>query len=174
MRTLITSLLLLGLMTQPAMADPLEQTATEEQIAQTIVVNKSPTCGCCKLWIEHLKAEGFLVEALDSDDMTAVKKRYAVPENMQSCHTAVIDGYVVEGHVPAREIRRLLEERPEAIGLAVPGMPLGSPGMEWGERFDAHKVMLFGDNGFSVFQDYPAPHEHDDEAATAASDEGAD
>lgn len=131
--------------------------------AVTITVNKSPTCGCCKLWIEHLRAEGFLVEALDSDDMTAVKKRYEVPQNMQSCHTAVVDGYVIEGHVPAADIRRLLAEAPDANGLAVPGMPVGSPGMEYGDRVDPYKVMLFDRDTFSVFSSYgETADEHED------------
>lgn len=151
-------------------------TSTDASDAITITVNKSPTCGCCKMWIQHLQAEGFLVEALDSDNMTAVKKRYAVPENMQSCHTATVNGYVVEGHVPAKEIRRLLTEKPDATGISVPGMPLGSPGMDGGNRVDDYKVMLFGETGYSVFQDYPAPHSHeesDEHDHTSAAD-GAD
>ena len=129
-----------------------------------ITVNKSPTCGCCKLWIAHLEEAGFVVNPLDSDDMTAIKQRYGVPENVRSCHTAVIDGYVIEGHVPADDIKRLLAEKPDATGLAVPGMPLGSPGMEVPGRVDDYKVLLFNGAGYSVYQDYPAPDE----------DEGAD
>ena len=105
--------------------------------AAEIIVYKTPWCGCCSKWVDHLKANGHTV-------MT--KKMAGVPEDLQSCHTASLEGYVIEGHVPAREIERLLSERPEARGLAVPGMPVGSPGMEGGtpERFE---VMLIGTDG---------------------------
>ena len=129
--------------------------------APVITVNKSASCGCCKLWIAHLEEAGFVVNPLDSDDMTAIKERYGVPENMRSCHTAIVDGYVVEGHVPASDIRQLLAEKPDATGIAVPGMPLGSPGMEVPGRIDDYKVMLFDENGFSVYKDYPAPASED-------------
>ncbi len=95
-----------------------------------IEVHRSPTCGCCLKWVEHLRDSGFRVAVHDSDDMQAVKQRLGVPENQRSCHTAQVGGYFVEGHVPAADIRRLLKEKPKARGLAVPGMPLGSPGME--------------------------------------------
>ncbi len=112
-----------------------------------ITVYKDPTCGCCKLWIEHLRANSFNVTAHETDDMAAIKLKFAVPEALQSCHTATIGGYVIEGHVPAQDIRRLLDIRPKAVGLAVPGMPNGSPGMESDAPDDQYDVMLFAESG---------------------------
>jgi hypothetical protein len=120
----------------------------------TIVVHKTPTCGCCGLWVEHLEQAGFAVEAHDHDalGLDAVKTRLGVPRELQSCHTGVVEGYVVEGHIPAGDVRRLLAERPAGIGIAVPGMPIGSPGMEVGDRRDPYDVILFGADGArSVF-----------------------
>lgn len=94
------------------------------------VVHKSPTCGCCGSWVEHLRHAGFRVEVHDTDDLHPIKERLGVPYGKASCHTAEIGGYVVEGHVPADDIKRLLRDRPRARGLVLPGMPLGSPGME--------------------------------------------
>lgn len=105
-------------------------------------VYKSPSCGCCKEWIRHLEANGFKVRAHDTDDVVSHKYRLGVPPGHGSCHTAEVAGYLVEGHVPAREIKRLLKERPKARGLAVPGMPIGSPGMEQGARRDPYEVLL--------------------------------
>jgi hypothetical protein len=105
-------------------------------------VYKSPSCGCCKDWIRHLEANGFKVRAHDTDDVVSHKYRLGVPPGHGSCHTAEVGGYLVEGHVPAREIKRLLKERPKARGLAVPGMPIGSPGMEQGARRDPYEVLL--------------------------------
>ncbi len=119
------------------------------QGAPRIEVYKSPTCGCCKEWIEHMKANGFSVVAHDVGN-NAARARLGLPAKYGSCHTAVIDGYVVEGHVPAREVKRLLRERPQAIGLAVPGMPVGSPGMdgpEYGGRKDRYDVLLVQADG---------------------------
>jgi hypothetical protein len=98
--------------------------------APEVVVYKSPSCGCCKKWIEHVRAAGFHVTAHDTTDLAGVSVRYGVPRNLTACHTALVDGYVVEGHVPADVIQRLLKERPNLVGVAVPGMPAGSPGME--------------------------------------------
>lgn len=94
------------------------------------VVHKSPTCGCCGLWVDHLKQAGFQVEVHEEDNLEAIKQRLGVPYGKGSCHTAEIGGYVIEGHVPAKDIKRLLAEKPDAKGLVLPGMPLGSPGME--------------------------------------------
>ena len=94
------------------------------------IVHKSPTCGCCKVWVDHLEDAGFRVEVRESNDLEPIKKKLGVPYGEGSCHTAEIGGYFVEGHVPASDIKRLLAEKPKARGLAVPGMPLGSPGME--------------------------------------------
>ena len=95
-----------------------------------MTVYKSPTCGCCVKWIDHLEENGFVVKTVTRRNMNPVKAKYMVPASMESCHTGVVDGYVVEGHVPAREIKRLLAEGIDAAGIAVPGMPIGSPGME--------------------------------------------
>lgn len=95
-----------------------------------VTVHKSPTCGCCKLWVAHLEQAGFPVEVVESDTLEPIKRDVGVPAGMASCHTAQVAGYFVEGHVPADDIVRLITERPDAKGLAVPGMPLGSPGME--------------------------------------------
>ncbi|MES2562518.1 MAG: DUF411 domain-containing protein [Pseudomonadota bacterium] len=114
----------------------------------TITVYKDPNCGCCAAWIDHLKANGFKAQVHDVRDMTPHKKKLRVPERLASCHTAVIEGYTIEGHVPASQIRRLLAERPKARGLAVPDMPQGSPGMETG-KLDPYDVLLFTDSGSS-------------------------
>lgn len=111
-----------------------------------IEVYKSSTCGCCGNWIKHLRANGFEVRAHDVAEPAEYRTRYGVPETFASCHTALVGGYAIEGHVPAREIKRLLAERPRAQGLAVPGMPHGSPGME-GPKSDPYDVLLFQKNG---------------------------
>ncbi len=111
-----------------------------------ITVYKSPTCGCCNGWIDHLKAAGFEVEAHDTRDMTSVKRERGLPKALGSCHTAEVDGYVVEGHVPAEDIVRLLETKPDIAGLAVPGMPIGSPGME-GPNPERYHVLEFKKDG---------------------------
>jgi hypothetical protein len=95
-----------------------------------VLVHKTPTCGCCHKWVDHLRAQGFRVDVRDHDDLVAVKQRLGVPMDKASCHTAEVGGYIVEGHVPAEDIKRLLAEKPKARGLFLPGMPLGSPGME--------------------------------------------
>ncbi len=109
-----------------------------------VEVYKSPTCGCCSKWVEHLEASGFSVETTDLPDVKPVKTANGVPPRLASCHTALIDGYVVEGHVPVADIQRLLEERPKVDGIAVPGMPIGSPGME-GPRPETYDVVTFKD-----------------------------
>ena len=122
----------------------------------TINVFKTATCGCCGKWVEHLRANGFDVKVETVQATAEYRHKYGVPDRLQSCHTAVVAGYAIEGHVPAREILRLLESGAKAKGLAVPGMPLGSPGME-GSRSDAYDVVLFDADGrTSVYQSYPA------------------
>lgn len=111
-----------------------------------VIVYKSPTCGCCKEWVKHLEANGFKVQARDVSDVTPVKVKHGVPLALASCHTALVDGYVIEGHVPAADLRRLLEERAAVKGLAVPGMPVGSPGME-GPYPEPYQVLTFDDAG---------------------------
>jgi hypothetical protein len=96
----------------------------------TMVVHKSPTCGCCGLWVEHMRDAGFTVEVRDHDDLGPIKERLGVPYGKGSCHTAEVGGYMVEGHVPADDVKRMLTDKPAIRGLVLPGMPLGSPGME--------------------------------------------
>jgi hypothetical protein len=116
--------------------------------ANALNVYSDPSCGCCGAWVHYMRAQGYTVTVHQDQPMAAVKARFGVPPDAMSCHTAVIDGYVIEGHVPVEDIRRLLVERPNARGLAVPGMPLGSPGMEVGapERYD---VVLINQDGSS-------------------------
>ena len=107
-----------------------------------MVVYLTPSCGCCVKWVEHMEGAGFTVESRKMRDMGSIKEQLGVPRSASSCHTAVIDGYVVEGHVPAPIVQRLLEEKPDLSGIAVPGMPIGSPGME-GPNARPYKVMTF-------------------------------
>ena len=115
-----------------------------------VQVYKSPTCGCCEKWVEHLRAEGFTVRTSDVADVTPIKLENGIAPELSACHTAFVGGYVVEGHVPASDIRRLLAERPAVAGLAVPGMPVGSPGME-GPRPVPYEVFSFGARGVRSF-----------------------
>ncbi len=120
--------------------------------ATEVVVWKSPSCGCCEGWVQHMRAAGYALTVHDVDDVDPIKARLGVPATMQSCHTALVDGYVLEGHVPADSVARLLRERPAAKGLAVPGMPQGSPGMETGVK-EPYAVVLFGaPGGASVYE----------------------
>ncbi len=111
-----------------------------------VTVYKSPTCGCCAKWVEHMRANGFEVTVNEMPDVAPIKDKQGVPAELRSCHTALVGGYVIEGHVPADVIKKLLRERPNAVGLAVPGMPMGSPGME-GASKDSYNVMLFDKAG---------------------------
>ena len=112
----------------------------------TVTVTKDPNCGCCSGWVEHLRENGFLVAVRDVPDLQRVKARLGVPSDLAACHTAEVSGYVIEGHVPAAAVRRLLQEKPKGRGLAVAGMPVGSPGMEVPEGTTAeYDVMLFGE-----------------------------
>ena len=115
--------------------------------AAQLTVHKSPYCGCCAKWIEHVEKHGFSVKVVETEDMTAVKKRLGVPDQLGSCHTTLAGGYFIEGHVPAADIKRLLAQKPKAAGIAVPGMPLGSPGMEQGGRKDPYSVIAFTKDG---------------------------
>jgi len=135
MRILVTAVLLaLGLV-------------TAAQAAQQITVYKTPSCGCCKKWVSYLEANGYQVKTQDMPDLRFIKTMSGVQPPYASCHTAVIDGYVVEGHVPVADIERLLQERPPVIGIAVPGMPVGSPGMEQGDRRDNYAVVTLEQDG---------------------------
>lgn len=140
----------------PAVAgavEPMGATGAADAVAmkadpRLIVVHKSATCGCCHLWVEHVQSSGFKVVVRDVTDLGAIKERVGVPPGMGSCHTAEVGGYFLEGHVPAADIVRLLEQRPSAKGLTVPGMPAGSPGMEVPsgdvQPYDVHLVALDG------------------------------
>lgn len=119
----------------------------ESAAAATIEVVKSPYCGCCTHWVEYLRAEGFEVRVVEAEDVTPTARRLGVPDDLRSCHTASVEGYAIEGHVPAADIRRLLEQRPQAAGIAVPGMPIGSPGMEQGNRRQPFQTILFTREG---------------------------
>lgn len=112
-----------------------------------VVVHKSPTCGCCELWVRHMRRFGFQVETHDVQDLGAVKAEAGIPYGLGSCHTARVGGYFIEGHVPAEDVKRLLFEKPVARGLTVPGMPIGSPGMEQGERREPYDVLLVAKDG---------------------------
>jgi hypothetical protein len=140
---------LLGLFALPAVTG----IATAASATPTVVVSKTPTCGCCGLWVKHMQAAGFAVQVHDLDNLAPIKERVGIPPAMGSCHTAEVDGYFVEGHVPAEDVKRLLRERPKAKGLTVPRMPAGSPGMEVPSgRVDRYDVLLVGMDGkTSVF-----------------------
>jgi hypothetical protein len=117
-----------------------------------MTVTKDPTCGCCSGWVEHIKAAGFPVKIVETGEMNRVKARLGAPRHLAACHTAEVEAYVIEGHVPAKAIRRLLAERPQVKGLAVPGMPVGSPGMEVeGAPPEPYDVIAFGPTGETHF-----------------------
>lgn len=136
-------------------AVPLATALRMRAAATHIQVYKTPTCGCCGNWVEHLKKNGFEVSVENVADTAPYRRKYGIPETLLSCHTAVVGGYALEGHVPAAEVQRLLREKPKAKGLAVPGMPMGSPGMETATP-QAYSVMLVDMAGrASVYQKYP-------------------
>ncbi len=120
--------------------------AADGQDLPTVLVYKTPTCGCCNGWIEHMEAAGFTVDARDTRDLMVVKRDAGVPTQLSSCHTAIVDGYVVEGHIPVEHVRSLLADRPDVAGIAVPGMPIGSPGME-GPNPQPYQVYSFTRDG---------------------------
>lgn len=121
------------------------------QSSAPVEVFKSPYCGCCGKWVEHLRQNGFQVNTHDVDDVTAARKKMGMPDRLGSCHTAKIGGYVVEGHVPAADIQRLLKEKPRALGLAVPSMPQGSPGMDSTKPMPYQTLLVRTDGTTQVF-----------------------
>ncbi len=151
-RNLLT--LALGLL----LSDPAVLARSAPPALPALQVWKDPNCGCCNDWVDLLRKDGFVVQVFDTGN-TAVRKRLGLPDKYGSCHTGLIAGYVIEGHVSTREIRRLLAEKPQAIGLAVPGMPVGSPGMDgpiYGDRRDTYDVvMVLRDGSAHVYQHYP-------------------
>jgi hypothetical protein len=116
----------------------------------SVTVHRDPECGCCLGWVRHIQKSGFVTDLRETKDLDSIKKRLRIPADLAACHTAEIAGYVIEGHVPAAALNRLLTEKPKAIGIAVPGMPVGSPGMEGGEP-ERYEVVLFGLNERRVF-----------------------
>jgi hypothetical protein len=134
-------------------AAPVSRVTTGEK-KPVITVYKDASCGCCKSWVAHLIKHGYRVDAKDTPDMTEVKRALGVPDALTACHTAVVNGYLIEGHVPAAAIARLLKEKPKVAGLAVPGMPMGSPGME-GPRAQHYQVLSFDKAGKTkIFASY--------------------
>lgn len=135
-----------------------EAASTPEVISEAvpeIVVYRDPSCSCCGGWMEHLETQGFEATNMPTSDVDALKQQYGIPDDLTSCHTAIVDGYVVEGHVPAEEIKRLLAERPNIVGIAVPGMPVGTPGMESGDERESFTVFSFDEQGNTeVFNHY--------------------
>ena len=124
-------------------------TASQKTASGPLVeVFKTPTCGCCSKWVEHLRTNGFTVRTTDLNDLHQIKSSRGIPAELQSCHTAIVGGYVVEGHVPASDVQRLLKEKPAVVGIAVGGMPVGSPGMEFRDlKPQAYSVMSFDKAG---------------------------
>lgn len=138
MKTAFLQFLLIGSFATSALA------ASEAPIVD---VYKSPSCGCCGKWVDHMRANGFTVRSHDTNDVVQHKYRLGVPYGYGSCHTAEVNGYLVEGHVPAMDVRRLLKEKPKARGLVVPAMPMGSPGMEQANRKDHYDDLLVNLDG---------------------------
>jgi len=141
-------------------ATPAALLAATAQAAPTklpdVHVWKSPTCGCCTAWVDHMRKAGFVVNITEVDDTGPTRKRLGMPAKLGSCHTALVGGYVLEGHVPADDVKRLLRSKTTGLGLSVPGMPVGSPGMEMGPRLDPYAVLLVQrDGSTSVFSHYP-------------------
>ncbi|MCY1225814.1 hypothetical protein D9M68_68420 [compost metagenome] len=146
--------LVLGAVSAGALA-PVAGALVQAARPLAIDVYKSPLCGCCEDWVKHLRSNGFTVSVHDVEDTGVYRKRFGMPERFGSCHTGYVGGYAIEGHVPAADIRKLLAAKPRAVGLAVPGMPVGSPGMEQGPRKDPFDVLIVkADGAASVFASY--------------------
>lgn len=130
----------------------------ESESLPEMVVYHDPACGCCGKWMEHMREAGFVIRAETGNDMRLVKQQFNVPASLQSCHTAEVGGYAIEGHVPAADVKRLLAEQPDVAGIAVPGMPMGSPGMEYdGNKRQKFDVLSFDKTGeTAVFSQYEA------------------
>lgn len=135
-----------------------------------MVMHHDADCGCCGDWAVYMQEQGFHVEARPATNIVLTRRQLGVPDALASCHTAEIDGYLVEGHVPADAVRRLLAERPDAVGISAPGMPWGSPGMEIGERVDVYPVVLFEDDGKQTLYARYRGHERVEQPRAAPSD----
>jgi hypothetical protein len=120
--------------------------AAEPELPE-VIVYKDPQCGCCSNWVTHMRDNRFAVTAVDVDNIASYKQKYGVPSHLSSCHTAVSSGYFIEGHVPAADVIKLLADRPDILGLSVPGMPVGAPGMEMGNRMDNYEVVAVRKDG---------------------------
>ncbi len=136
-----------GCTTTPNSAAQLVANTTQSSPAPELTVFRSPTCNCCGKWIDHMEAAGFQIKDEVTEDMDAIKQQYGVPDSLSSCHTGIINGYVVEGHVPAEDVQRLLAEQPNVAGIAAPGMPMGSPGMDSGDTVEPYTVFSFTEDG---------------------------
>lgn len=147
--------LLVSLLSAPAYAGVWEHETFPPDGSLNVTVYRSPSCGCCHLWIAHLQKHGFQVKEVKTDEVESIKRQVGLPSTLASCHTAIADGYLIEGHVPADDIKRFLQAKPKAAGLTVPQMPAGSPGMEGGGRFEPFSVLMFDRNGkTNVFKSY--------------------
>lgn len=152
--TVMGSLWLFGVIAVATSVTSHAEEAIKKKFGQPITVYKSPTCGCCKVWVDHLRNDGFKVTQIDLPNLNQIKAENGVPARLRSCHTAVVDGYTIEGHVPMNDIWRLLNQRPEVTGLSVPGMPAGSPGME-SPNPEPYDVLIFDEQGnVEVFASY--------------------
>jgi len=149
-------LVILSIFSIHASAESVWDKSSKSLAAPTeIVVYRSPSCSCCHKWIEHLKKHQFTVKDIVTQDVNSIKQKYGVSGEIASCHTAIVDGYVVEGHVPAADIISLLTMRPKIVGVSVPAMPVGTPGMEMSTKKDPFKVIAFDKNGkYSEFNSY--------------------
>ncbi|MGP4845296.1 DUF411 domain-containing protein [Marinobacter sp. 1Y8] len=146
----------MNLLTRSVSTLLLAAASTFAAAGEAITVYKSPSCGCCTEWVSHLKDNGFDVTVNETDNINAIKVKAGLTRELASCHTAFAGDYVIEGHVPAQDIHQLLKAAPKAKGLAVPGMPIGSPGMEMGDRQDTYTVLLFNEQGQTQpFAQYP-------------------
>ena len=155
MRLLAAAMFLMASAVMPLLSAHAADESTRAQSLPVVEMTKHPQCGCCTAWADHLRAEGFEVEVTETRKMWGVKRLAGIPKDLDSCHTATVGGYVVEGHVPADDIKRLLSERPAVKGIAVPGMPIGSPGMEVGDRTEPYDVIAFdGEGETKVFQSH--------------------
>ncbi len=166
LRSILKVLLITGVWVGAALSAPMLASA------ETVTVHKTPWCGCCSKWVKHLQDNGFDVEVHEHDDLTPIREAAGVPQRLASCHTGKVKGYALEGHVPAAEILRLLKERPAAKGLSVPGMPMGSPGMETPYTPDTYDVILFSEDGQSAYATYVGTQRVDE--TKDASDSEAD
>lgn len=164
---LFTAILILGACSGKS-ADGASRSAPstneDETSSLTLTVYKTPTCGCCGAWVDHMENAGFSTTVHDQEDLNPIKDKHKIAPANQSCHTGIIDGYVFEGHIPAHIVKRFLKEQPEdTIGLTVPGMPLGSPGMEMNDRFHAYDVLLMKTDGSSsVYEHIAKPEDNKD------------